>query len=186
LAAPAPTSATGQLRFFNTHAGLADKSTFKRFIAPLRHTKWVVYCKAPFAGPEQVLRYLSRYTHIGLTRCGRRRSGFFASQVLIRSPRRRCSSVSGTSKPSAFAVLRLIPPHAPSRAREGHGHRPSERLDCTSASANRFSQLARIDKGNVKNLKLAYAVPLVGGGDNEYNQATQAAFEDCRFDLLIG
>jgi hypothetical protein len=53
----------GQLTFFNTHAGLADKRTFKRFIAPLRHIKWVVYCKAPFAGPEQVLRYLSRYTH---------------------------------------------------------------------------------------------------------------------------
>ena len=32
-------------------------------IAPLRRIKWVVYCKAPFAGPEQVLRYLSRYTH---------------------------------------------------------------------------------------------------------------------------
>jgi Putative transposase len=54
---------TGQLKFLNTHAGLADKRTFKRFIAPLRHIKWVVYCKAPFAGPEQVLRYLSRYTH---------------------------------------------------------------------------------------------------------------------------
>src|SRR5258707_182905 len=53
----------GQLKFFNTHAGLADKRTFKRFIGPLRHIKWVVYCKAPFAGPEQVLRYLSRYTH---------------------------------------------------------------------------------------------------------------------------
>ena len=53
----------GQLTFFNTHAGLADKRTFKRFIAPLRRIKWVVYCKAPFAGPEQVLRYLSRYTH---------------------------------------------------------------------------------------------------------------------------
>lgn len=53
----------GQLKFFNTHAGLADKSTFKRFIGPLRHIKWVVYCKAPFAGPKQVLRYLSRYTH---------------------------------------------------------------------------------------------------------------------------
>ena len=24
----------GQLKFFNTHAGLADKRTFKRFIAP--------------------------------------------------------------------------------------------------------------------------------------------------------
>ena len=55
--------AAGQLKFFNTHAGLADKRTFKRFLAPLRRTKWVVYCKAPFAGPEQVLRYLSRYTH---------------------------------------------------------------------------------------------------------------------------
>jgi hypothetical protein len=53
----------GQLKFFNTHAGLADRATFKRFLAPLRHIKWVVYCKAPFAGPEQVLRYLSRYTH---------------------------------------------------------------------------------------------------------------------------
>jgi Putative transposase len=52
-----------QLTFFNTHVGLADKRTFKRFIAPLRRIKWVVYCKAPFAGPEQVLRYLSRYTH---------------------------------------------------------------------------------------------------------------------------
>ena len=52
-----------QLKFFNTQAGLADKGAFKRFIAPLRHIKWVVYCKAPFAGPKQVLRYLSRYTH---------------------------------------------------------------------------------------------------------------------------
>ena len=52
-----------QLTFFNTLAGLADKKAFKRFIAPLRRIKWVVYCKAPFAGPEQVLRYLSRYTH---------------------------------------------------------------------------------------------------------------------------
>jgi hypothetical protein len=53
----------GALKFFNTHAGLADKRTFKRFIAPLRAIKWRVYCKAPFAGPEQVLRYISRYTH---------------------------------------------------------------------------------------------------------------------------
>ena len=53
----------GQLTFFNTHAGLADKNKFKCFIAPLRRIKWVVYCKAPFAGPKQVLRYLSRYTH---------------------------------------------------------------------------------------------------------------------------
>jgi hypothetical protein len=53
----------GRLKFFNTHIGLADKRTFKRFLAPLRRIEWVVYCKEPFAGPQQVLRYLSRYTH---------------------------------------------------------------------------------------------------------------------------
>jgi len=53
----------GRLKFFNTHAGLADKRTFKKFLAPLSRVKWVVYCKQPFAGPSQVLRYLSRYTH---------------------------------------------------------------------------------------------------------------------------
>ena len=55
--------AEGRLKFFNTHAGLADKRAFKRFLAPLRKIEWVVYCEDPFAGPEQVLRYLSRYTH---------------------------------------------------------------------------------------------------------------------------
>jgi len=54
---------SGQLKFFNPRARLAEKTTFKRFIAALRRIHWVVHCKAPFAGPEQVLRYLSRYTH---------------------------------------------------------------------------------------------------------------------------
>jgi hypothetical protein len=63
LAMLADAHEAGQLTFFNTHAGLADKKRFKRFLAPLRRIKWVVYCKAPFAGPKQVLRYLSRYTH---------------------------------------------------------------------------------------------------------------------------
>ena len=53
----------GQLTFFNALARLSDKTTFKRFIASLRRIKWVAYCKAPFAGPKQVLRYLSRYTY---------------------------------------------------------------------------------------------------------------------------
>src|SRR6266849_11071940 len=39
----------------------------------------------------------------------------------------------------------------------------------------RFSPLARIDKGNVKNLKLAYAVPLGGGSGNEFIHATPLA-----------
>jgi hypothetical protein len=55
--------AAGRLQFFGDHAGLADKAAFRAFLAPLRNVDWVVYAKEPFAGPEQVLRYLSRYTH---------------------------------------------------------------------------------------------------------------------------
>jgi Putative transposase len=62
----------GRLKFFNTHIGLADKRTFRRFLAPLRRVEWVVYCKEPFAGPQQVLRYLSRYTHRVAMGAGRR------------------------------------------------------------------------------------------------------------------
>src|SRR5215831_15560987 len=36
----------------------------------------------------------------------------------------------------------------------------------------RFSPLARINRDNVKNLKLAYAVPLGGGAGNEFTNAT--------------
>ena len=53
----------GRLQFFGDHARLADKAAFKAYLAPLREIDWVVYAKEPFAGPKQVLRYLSRYTH---------------------------------------------------------------------------------------------------------------------------
>jgi len=55
--------ADGQLQFFGDHAELADRTAFKSFLEPLYDTKWHVYAKRPFAGPEQVLTYLARYTH---------------------------------------------------------------------------------------------------------------------------
>ena len=42
-------------------------------------------------------------------------------------------------------------------------------------NGQRFSPLARINKDNVKNLKLAYAVPLGGGSGNEFIHATPLA-----------
>jgi hypothetical protein len=54
---------TGELQFFGNHAPLTDRQAFAAFLAPLRNSKWVVYCKHPFGGPKQVLRYLARYTH---------------------------------------------------------------------------------------------------------------------------
>lgn len=52
-----------QLRFFGEDACLADAAAFARWLSPLRTCEWVVYAKRPFAGPEAVLAYLSRYTH---------------------------------------------------------------------------------------------------------------------------
>jgi len=54
---------SGRLQFFGEHAALADASAFVRWLAPLHQCEWVVYAKRPFAGPEAVLAYLSRYTH---------------------------------------------------------------------------------------------------------------------------
>jgi hypothetical protein len=52
-----------RLQFFSDLAHLAEKNSFSTYLAPLWQIDWVVDCKQPFAGPEQVLRYLSRYTH---------------------------------------------------------------------------------------------------------------------------
>ncbi len=54
---------TGELKFFSDLAPLAEPEAFAALLAPLRKTEWVVYAKKPFAGPEAVLAYLSRYTH---------------------------------------------------------------------------------------------------------------------------
>jgi len=53
----------GRLRFFGDHAPLAERHAFAAYLAPLRKIEWVVYAKRPFAGPQAVLAYLSRYTH---------------------------------------------------------------------------------------------------------------------------
>jgi Putative transposase/Transposase zinc-binding domain len=55
--------ATGKLQFFGEHAHLAAAAAFAAFLAPLRTTRWFVYSKRPFAGPQAVLAYLARYTH---------------------------------------------------------------------------------------------------------------------------
>jgi hypothetical protein len=53
----------GQLQFFGKHLALTNARAFAAYLAPLRGSEWVVYSKRPFSGPEDVLRYLARYTH---------------------------------------------------------------------------------------------------------------------------
>jgi hypothetical protein len=53
----------GALNFFSAHRHLHEPAAFRRYLAPVWNTKWVVYAKRPFAGPAQVLDYVGRYTH---------------------------------------------------------------------------------------------------------------------------
>ena len=53
----------GKLHFFNALEKLRNPREFARYLALLKKAEWVVYAKAPFAGPQQVLDYVGRYTH---------------------------------------------------------------------------------------------------------------------------
>lgn len=49
-------------------AALADTEIFNQLKDRLYRKEWVVYAKRPFGGPDQVFRYLGRYTHrVGLS-----------------------------------------------------------------------------------------------------------------------
>jgi hypothetical protein len=52
-----------QITFSGPTTLLADAKAFRAYLARLWDQNWVVYAKRPFAGPEQVLEYLGRYTH---------------------------------------------------------------------------------------------------------------------------
>jgi hypothetical protein len=73
----------GRLVFFGSLAHLADRRAFLRHLSPVRKKRWVVYAKAPFAGPEAVLAYLSRYTH-RVAISNRRLIGFDEAGVTFR------------------------------------------------------------------------------------------------------
>jgi hypothetical protein len=53
----------GELKLEDACAALADPECFNQLKDTLYRKNWVVYAKRPFAGPEQVFKYLGRYTH---------------------------------------------------------------------------------------------------------------------------
>jgi predicted Zn-ribbon and HTH transcriptional regulator len=52
-----------ELIFPGNTAGFGKRQNFERLLKSLSKVKWIAYAKRPFAGPEQVLEYLGRYTH---------------------------------------------------------------------------------------------------------------------------
>lgn len=63
LAALANAFSHGRLALSSTTVALGEPRARRALLAALRLQSWVVYAKRPFAGPEQVLQYLGRYTH---------------------------------------------------------------------------------------------------------------------------
>ncbi len=55
--------AAGKLAFHGDLQTTAAPAPFAALLRKATQSEWVVYAKRPFAGPEQVLAYLSRYTH---------------------------------------------------------------------------------------------------------------------------
>ena len=53
----------GRLSFYGEMADLGRPARFDALCHRMRRIKWVVFVKPPFGGPEQVLKYLARYTH---------------------------------------------------------------------------------------------------------------------------
>jgi hypothetical protein len=53
----------GQLTFEGRCRELAEPKPWQRLLAALRHKEWVVYVKEPIRKPQDVLKYLARYTH---------------------------------------------------------------------------------------------------------------------------
>src|SRR6266851_2454244 len=53
----------GKLHFHGELESLAQPAAFESLCKKAGEVDWVVYAKRPFGGPEQVLKYLARYTH---------------------------------------------------------------------------------------------------------------------------
>ena len=63
LAAVRAAHEQGQLQFAASMSALAAPTSWRSWIRVLYQKEWVVYVKEPFGGPEQVLKYLTGYTH---------------------------------------------------------------------------------------------------------------------------
>jgi hypothetical protein len=53
----------GRLVFHGRLEHLSKSGQFASLLHDVSKAEWVVYAKRPFGGPEQVLKYLARYTH---------------------------------------------------------------------------------------------------------------------------
>ena len=104
----------GQLEFHGEVAALANPGAFEQLLRLAASSKWVVYAKR-FAGPRQVLRYLSRYTHRVAISNGRLKSAdkqsvSFDYKDYADGARHKTMTLSSVEFVRRFC-LHILPPH---------------------------------------------------------------------------
>jgi Putative transposase/Transposase zinc-binding domain len=73
----------GDLSFHGKLEPLGAKNNFINWVSTVARSEWVVYAKPPFGGPQQVLKYLARYTY-RVAIANRRLLGLHNGQVTFR------------------------------------------------------------------------------------------------------
>ena len=91
----------GRFRLPSTMQSLAEEKRFRSWIRTLHVHEWIVYTKRPFGGPEQVLRYLGRYTH-GVAISNHRLIAFDGHHVQFRWRDRKGGNKQRTLRLSAY------------------------------------------------------------------------------------
>jgi alcohol dehydrogenase (cytochrome c) len=84
----------------------------------------------------------------------------------------RAALVAGTSLAAGIVVPALAADVTPERLINADKEPQNWLMNHRTYDGQRYSPLARINRDNVKNLKIAYAVPLGGGAGNEFTNAT--------------
>lgn len=98
----------GKLAFHGSLQCLADPARWEDLLAGLRRTEWVVYSKPPFGSPEQVLKYLARYTH-RVAISNQRLISFEAGRVTFRcKDYRRSGRLRSTTLEAAEFIRRFL------------------------------------------------------------------------------
>jgi hypothetical protein len=149
----------GQIRFGGSLAHLHDRRAFGRYLAATRRTDWSVYAKPPFAGPQQVLDYVGRYTH-RVAISNSRLVAIDDGQVTFRYKDYRASGIEKTLTLSSNEFIRRfllhVLPHGFQRIRYfgflGNRHRQAQLSLCRAllgtALASPPSEARATDPGN--------------------------------------
>jgi hypothetical protein len=100
----------GRVKFHGKLTRLHKRPRWAAFLRDLARLEWVVYSKPPFGGPEQVLKYLARYTH-RVAISNQRLLSFQEGKVTFHYQDYRCGNLERTMTLEASEFIRRFLQH---------------------------------------------------------------------------